>query len=408
VLIEDGVKETLLADLEKQLEGKTLPIKEGVMVESITKGNDYFSIKTKNDTFKALKVIIAIGKSGNARMLKIPGEHLPKVYNRLIDPSEFKEQNVLVVGGGDSALETAISVAEYAKTVTLSYRRSSFSRPKEGNLTELNRLISEGKINLLMSSKIKEIKENSVIVVIENGEEVETENSAVFTMIGKELPIDFFKRSKIKMEGELSLTNKLQFLMLILFASVLYFGKSSKNLYEQVFGKVDSLGSAITQTFSTEFWHKYFSLPYVILSKLFSSSMRVWSVDEYVNALIAYISFAAAIIVGIYLTVRFIKEKKKDFAFDWQTFKYAYFFVIGVFFLIVFFGQKYFGLYIGGKSQGFYYTAMYSVTILIFGIRRIIAHPTKYIKIQTSSLIAIQILALFLLPEYIFPYLGKI
>ncbi len=408
IIIEEGTKESLLSDLQNQIKNHNLPIVEGIMVDKIEKENDYFLIETKKGIYKALKVIIAIGKSGNARMLKVPGENLPKVYNRLFDPSEFKNQEILVVGGGDSALETAISVAEYAKIVTLSYRKPSFSRPKEGNLADLNKLISKGKINLLMSSDIKEIKENSVIIVKENGEEVEFGNSAVFTMIGKELPIDFFKRSKIKMEGELSFTNKLQFIMLILFASVLYFGKSSTDLYKEVFGKIDSFGDVFQHIGSSNFWYKYFSLPYVIINKLFSSSMRVWSVDKYVNALIAYYAFFSAIIVGIYLTFRFIKEKKNNFAFDWSTFKYAYFFVVGTFFLIVFFGQKYFGLTIGGKSQGFYYTAMYSVTILIFGVRRIIAHPTKYIKIQTSSLIIIQIFALFLLPEYIFPYLGKI
>ena len=408
VIIDDGTKESLLADLEKQLQGKSLPIKEGIMVETISKSKNYFVVETKEGNYKALKVIVAIGKSGNARMLKVPGEGLPKVYNRLIDPAEFKGQNVLIVGGGDSALETAIATAEYANLVTISYRKPKFSRPKEGNIEKLNGLINAGKISLLMSSNPKEIKESSVVILKENNEEAEIENSAVFTMIGKELPVAFFKRSNIKMEGEFSFTNKLQFLMLLLFAGVLYFGKSSIDLYKHVFGKVDSFGSIVSHIFSTDFWVKYLSMPYVILTKLFSSSMRVWSVDEYVNALIAYISFAAAIVIGIYLTFRFVKEKRKDFAFDWQTFKYAYFFVVGIFFLIVFFGQKYFGLYLGGKSQGFYYTAMYSATILIFGIHRIKTHPTKYIKLQTTTLILIQVFALFLFPEYIFPYLGKI
>ncbi|MCK7522957.1 MAG: NAD(P)-binding domain-containing protein [Ignavibacteriales bacterium] len=66
--------------------------------------------------------MLAIGKSGNARMLKVPGENLPKVYNRLFDPADAKDHDVLVVGGGDSAIETAISVSDYAKHVTLSYQ----------------------------------------------------------------------------------------------------------------------------------------------------------------------------------------------------------------------------------------------------------------------------------------------
>ena len=82
--------------------------------------------------------------------------------------------------------------------------------------------------------------------------------------------------------------------------------------------------------------------------------------------------------------------------------------LIGLFFAVVFFGSRYFGLELFGKSQSFYYTGLYSLTILIFGLRRIHIKPTKYIKLQTWSLILIQALPLFILPEIIFPWLGSI
>jgi alkyl hydroperoxide reductase subunit AhpF len=180
----------------------------------------------------------------------VPGEDLPKVYNRLIDPQDAKDEDVLVVGGGDSALETAIAVADYAKSVALSYRKSSFSRPKELNEIKLNKLVEEGKVKLLLETNVKEIKENSVVLLDKENKEIELVNSMVFTMIGKELPTDFFKRSGIKMEGELSLTAKLQFVLLLLFAGVLYFGKSSADFYESFFGKVDSWGKVFTSILS--------------------------------------------------------------------------------------------------------------------------------------------------------------
>ena len=134
--IHDGTKESLLDDLYKQVEGIELPVEEGVMVERVVRQNDHFEIVTRDKSYKADRVLLATGKSGNARMLDVPGENLPKVFNRLFDPADAEGHDVLVVGGGDSALETAIAASDYANSVTLSYRKSEFSRPKEGNVEE--------------------------------------------------------------------------------------------------------------------------------------------------------------------------------------------------------------------------------------------------------------------------------
>src|SRR5207237_10492651 len=84
--------------------------------------------------------IIAIGRSGNHRKLGCPGEDLDKVYNRLFDPKEFSGKNVLVVGGGDSALESAIALAGCGAHVTCSYRKKEFARPKPENIEKLEAL----------------------------------------------------------------------------------------------------------------------------------------------------------------------------------------------------------------------------------------------------------------------------
>ncbi|HET55899.1 MAG TPA: 4Fe-4S binding protein, partial [Ignavibacteria bacterium] len=406
--INEGVKESLLDELNEQIKNIDLPIAEGVVAEKIEKKGDHFEIITNDTTFKSLRVVLAIGKSGNARTLDIPGEDLPKVFNRLIDPEEAKDEDVLVVGGGDSALETAIAVAECAKSVALSYRKSSFSRPKEQNEVKLNKLVEEGKIKLLFETNIKEIKESSVVLLDKENKEIELDNSMVFSMIGKELPTDFFKRSNIKMEGELSLTAKLQFALLLLFAGMLYFGKSSADFYESFFGKVDSWGKVFTSICSGEFWYKFVSLPEVLFSALFSDSVRIWNVTKYINATIAYFSFIAFFLLGVYLLYKFIRDFAPEVKLNWQTFKYAYFISIGIFFAVVFFGGRYYGIELLGKSQGFWYTGFYSLTILIFGLRRMKIKPTRYIKLQTSALILIQALPLFILPEFVFPLLGKI
>jgi len=407
LIIKNGIKESLLDDLYDQIKNHSLEIKEGIMVDYIQKEKEYFLIHTKDGIFKTLRVILAIGKSGNARMLNVPGEDLPKVYNRLIDPNDAKNEDVLVVGGGDSAIETAIAVAHCAKSVALSYRKSSFARPKEQNEEKLKQLVAEGKINLLLETNAKEIKNESVILTDKNRKETEIKNSMVFTMIGKELPIEFFKRSNIRIEGELSLFSKLQLVLLFLFAGILYFGKSSAEFYDKFFGNVDSWSNVFSSIFSFEFWNKFFSLPAIILSNIIYES-KVWSFTKYFNALIAYFSLIAFVLLGVYVFYKFLKDYLPQVKFNWQTFKYFYFILVGAFFAVIFFGGRYFGLELFGKSQAFWYTAFYSFTILIFGLHRMKVKPTKYIKYQTWALIFVQILPLFVFPEILLPYLGKI
>ncbi len=408
IKISDGIKESLLEELNRQLQNTQLPIEEGIKVDEIKKQGKYFEIISKDKSYKALRVIIATGKSGSSRKLKVPGEDLPKVFNRLFDPAEAEGHDVLVVGGGDNALETAIAVAEYAKSTTISYRKSSFSRPKQGNLEKLNRLVEEGKIKVLFETTVKEIREDSVILSGKDNKEIILPNSLVYVMIGNELPVDFFKRSGIKMEGELGTTSKLMFAALLLFSAIVYFGKSSAELYSYVFGKTGSFSAMFSSLFSVEFWGRFFSLPGKIFSILFSGEVHVWNVTKYINALIAYFAFILFVLMGIYLLVKFIKTNAKNIKFNWNTFKYLYFIFVAIFMPVVYFGEKYFGLSLFGKSQGFYYTGLYSLTILIFGLRRMKVRPTKYIIYQTTTLILIQIFPLFLLPEFILPYLGKI
>lgn len=409
LIINEGTKESLLEELNTQIKNKNLPIKEGIMVETINKIGDHFELVTKKEIYKALRVILGIGKSGNSRMLKVPGENLPKVYNRLFDPADAKGQDVLIVGGGDTALETTIAVAEHAKSTTISYRKPVFSRPKEGNVAKLNKLVSDGKLKLMMESEVKEVKEDKVALIDKNKNEVSIENSMVFTMIGKELPLDFFRRSKIQMEGELSLSAKFQFALLLLIAGVIYFGKSGFEVISYFTkSRLDSFNDVFAQLFTSQFWGNYIVLPYNLLVHLTSSEIKLWEYTKYINAFVAYFAFIAAFLLGIIVLIDFIKKNYKTFGWNWPTFKYSYFILVGIFFIIIYFGGKYFGVYVLGKQQTFWYTALYSITILAFGLRRIKVNPTRYIKLQTWTLILIQALPLFLLPEIIFPYLGKI
>ena len=152
---------------------------------------------------KARRVIVGIGRSGSYRKLDVPGEELDKVYNRLHDPADYADQNVLVVGGGDSAIETAIALADAGATVSLSYRKSEFSRPKPDNQERIDALADEGKVDLLFASNVTEIRDGEVDVKLdETGKTKMLENDSVFTMIGREPPLDFFRKSGVNIRNE--------------------------------------------------------------------------------------------------------------------------------------------------------------------------------------------------------------
>ena len=374
----DGTKETLLEELGAVIADKDLPLRENEMVQQIIKETSGFTIKTPKSSYKALRVIVAIGKTGNARALGAPGEKLPKVFTRLIDPNEYKEKNILVVGGGDSALEAANALAQSGNSVTVSYRKETFSRPKEHNIEAFNKLVSEGKIKPVFKSKVKEIRESEVVLDTQEGEKI-FPNDAVYALIGTEMPIQFFKRSKIRMEGEKQFPDMVKFAALLLFSSVLYFGKSAW----------------VTKIYSfTDFFTlpaKFFTMPWPAM----------------VKGVLAWLSFSAMVVSGFYLTFHFIKNRSRYFTSSWNTFKYFYYCAVFVLFGYLYTSYNLHDKLLLGYNTGVWYTIMYSVTIVIFGFRRIHVNPTGYIKRQTHLLMSIQVIPLFILPVYILPWLGN-
>jgi thioredoxin reductase len=130
----------------------------------------------------------------------VPGEDKTKVVYRLIDPEQYVNQHVLVVGGGDSALEAAVSIAEEAgTTVTLSYRSEAFSRAKEKNRKKVESAQKQGKLNVLMSSNVKHITDDKVVIEA-NNKELSIDNDAIIVCAGGILPTPFLKSIGIQVE----------------------------------------------------------------------------------------------------------------------------------------------------------------------------------------------------------------
>lgn len=163
-------------------------------------GGNSFEVVTNRSTYRTRSVLLTIGRRGTPRQLGVPGEELSKVVYRLIDPEQYLGKHVLVVGGGDSALEAATSIAEQAgTTVTLSYRSPAFTRAKQKNRDKVAQLETEGRLNVLMSSNVREIREDAVAIESASGPQV-LPNNAVIVCAGGILPTGFLKDIGIQVE----------------------------------------------------------------------------------------------------------------------------------------------------------------------------------------------------------------
>jgi thioredoxin reductase/ferredoxin len=159
-----------------------------------------FEVLTSSSSYRTRAVLLTIGRRGTPRMLGVPGEESSKVVYRLIDPEQYQGQHVLVVGGGDSALEAAHSIAEQAgTTVTLSYRSPAFTRAKQKNREKVANLAAAGRMQVLMSSNVKEISDDAVVIEVE-GESRILPNNGVIVCAGGILPTGFLKEIGITVE----------------------------------------------------------------------------------------------------------------------------------------------------------------------------------------------------------------
>ncbi|MEY2573593.1 MAG: hypothetical protein QOJ87_1806 [Verrucomicrobiota bacterium] len=348
------IKEALVEEMEAQRRAAGIEVTPARVERLESRGGMVVVHIAERPSVTARHVIVAIGRSGNFRKLGVPGEELDKVYNRLFDPKEFAGQNVLVVGGGDSALETAIGLATCGAHVTLSYRRKELSRAKPENIEKIGALLrdagadvqvekptservttavtsgmrgrSPGSLKLALGTEVTRIEPDRVY--LKNGNETTLPNDVVFTMLGREAPLDFFRRSGIPIAGEGRPAGWIALGILIAFCIFIYGWKSG----------------GLTETWLNP-WPE--NMPAIL------GSLGGW--------------FQAQIA-------------------DRAT-------LLGT-------------LAVSLKSRSFYYTFLYSALIVGFGITRIRRRQTPYVTRQTIVLMLIQVIPLFLLPEIILPWMG--
>jgi thioredoxin reductase/NAD-dependent dihydropyrimidine dehydrogenase PreA subunit len=201
IKLREVSKERLLDIWNGALSQTRLKINFSERMEEIQQEGEGFVLKTNKSTYRTSNILLAIGRRGTPRKLGAKGEDHPKVVYRLIEAEQYQGKRVLVVGGGDSALEAALDIsAQPGTTVHLAYRGKAFDRVKPKNRTRLEEAVAAERIQLAMETTIPEITADTV--VLKCGEEnIQLGNDAIIVCAGGELPTPMLKKIGIKVEA---------------------------------------------------------------------------------------------------------------------------------------------------------------------------------------------------------------
>lgn len=209
VKLFDTSKTELLGLWRPVLEKNNIIIREHAKVESIVMEKDSFKVTIlSGEVFQTKNVLLAIGRRGSPRKLGVPGETLEKVAYKLLEPENIQGKKVIVVGGGDSAIESALSLIDHNQ-VTLSYRSEAFSRLKVKNREKLEAAIQNNKLEVLLKSNLTSIEDGRVFMTTEtNTTPVAMDNDLVFIFAGGELPTQFLEKTGVQITKRFGYTMK--------------------------------------------------------------------------------------------------------------------------------------------------------------------------------------------------------
>jgi thioredoxin reductase len=193
-------KETLLAFWLDVVEKTSLKIAFRERMESVERADGHFLVRTNRGSYTAGSVLLAMGRRGTPRKLEVPGEESAKVAYRLADPAQYAGQSVLVVGGGDSALEAAIALSQEKDTdVILSYRSAAFSRVKQKNRAALEVQEKAGRLRVLLKSTVSAIQDHHVDIE-HDGVVQRFKNDVVLVCAGGVLPTPLLQQIGIQFD----------------------------------------------------------------------------------------------------------------------------------------------------------------------------------------------------------------
>lgn len=198
-----------LVELWEDLTAKhTIPVQLGARLDGITRTRDavgdVLTVHTSAGTLRARHVCLALGRRGSPRKLGVPGEDLSKVSYALLDTQAYAGRHVLVVGGGDSAVEAALGLAaQPATTVTLSYRKTAFFRLKGVNERRMHEALAEGRLSAAFGTEVVEIEVERVLLRDARGATTSLRNDDVFIFAGGEAPFELLQRCGVSFDPAL-------------------------------------------------------------------------------------------------------------------------------------------------------------------------------------------------------------
>lgn len=197
--MEDASKETLLKCWTEIIQKTGLVVNEHEKVLAIEHHEGAFEVKSTKGAYAGKRVVIAVGKRGSPRKLNVPGEDLSKVAYNLLDAESYREKAICIVGGGDSGIEAANSLArtDLQNTVWIVHRAADFGKAKPRNQKKIKRSMDEGRVKAFFNAGVTAIKEKTVIVKTEGGHE-EIDNDYIFIMAGGESPKKFLTECGIE------------------------------------------------------------------------------------------------------------------------------------------------------------------------------------------------------------------
>jgi thioredoxin reductase (NADPH) len=199
--VQEIRKEDLMKLWGEIIEATGLEVQTEETVTAIEPGEGGFIVRTSKQEYRAKRVVLAIGRRGLPRKLGVTGENQPKVLYSLLEPEAYARDRALVVGGGDSAVEAALALADvHGTTVTLSYRKDRFTRIKPTNHENIRVAEDDGRIQMLWNTTVQEIGTDHVTYRDSAGQDHSLPNDQVFVFAGGELPTKFLQSAGVMID----------------------------------------------------------------------------------------------------------------------------------------------------------------------------------------------------------------